>query len=93
MDYGKVSTILKELYENRDVLVEIEYLPEEYFIDYQDVFALSRYVSAQWAEPTQVGKEMLDAGWGFLCLVRELDPTIMYDSTSDFWLAQGVDFS
>jgi hypothetical protein len=90
MDYGKISAILTELYDNKEVFIEMGYVGESYFLYLDDALILATMVNADWAEPTDLGKEQIFIAWKTLCDIRELDHTVMYDKVVDFFMAQEV---
>jgi hypothetical protein len=91
MDYGKVSDLLGYIWLEGVELAAHEYLPSDYWKEYQDELQLAAFISAGWAELTQTGKDMIDVAWDTLCEIRELDPAVMYDNLKDFFEAQAVE--
>lgn len=91
LDYGKVCDILGYIYDEADDLISFEYLPAEFWEQFEDTLFLCALVSANWAEPTGVGKTNIDIAWNLLCQARELDPAVMYDSPIEFFKAQAED--
>lgn len=91
MDYSKIADILAFVWAEGVDLAGNEYLPTDYWKEYQDELQLAAFVSAGWAELTQDGEDMLDVAWDTLCEIRELDPSVMYNSVIEFLEAQAVD--
>lgn len=90
MDFGKVSNILAVIHDNAADLMGYGYLPDEYWLDFDDILSLCGFVSAGWAELTDLSKIQVEIAWGVLCEVRGLDRSVMYDSPKDFFEAQTV---
>lgn len=91
MDYGKVADILAFIWVEGVELAGNDYLPSDYWKEYQDELQLAAFVSGGWAEPTDEGKVMLSVAWDTLCEIRELDPEVMYNGIQEFFEAQAVD--
>ena len=91
MDYSKVAGILRYLNDNSLELVDLEYLPSDFFIEFQQGLELALFVDGGWAKLTPEGKKVLDSVWNILCKVRSIDPNVMYDSPMDFFKAQAVE--
>jgi hypothetical protein len=91
VDYGKVVGILRYLKENDIDLVDIEYLPSQFFMEFSEGLELATFVDGGWATLTDEGKNVIDSVWGILCDTRELDPKVMYDSVLEFFKAQAED--
>jgi hypothetical protein len=89
--YGKVAGILRYLRENDIELVDLEYLPSEFFIEFSEGLELATFVDGGWAKLTNEGKKVIDSIWGILCATRGLDPKVMYDDILDFFKAQAQD--
>lgn len=88
MDYGKVAGILRYLNDNSVELVDLEFLPSDFFIEFQEGLDLALFVDGGWAKLTSEGKKVLGSVWGIMCAARQLDPSVMYDSPLDFFKAQ-----
>ena len=88
MDYKKIANILSQI--NRDALQleAVEYLPSDFWVDLEDGLFLADLVSADWAEPTEMGKSQLEFAWRMLCTMRDIDPEVMYDSVEEFFESQ-----
>ena len=91
MDYSKIADILTYVNDEAMALVDVEYLPSEFFIDFSEVLDFATSVSGGWATPTFDGEQALLMVWNFLCDMRELDANVMYDTPLDFFKAQTVD--
>ena len=91
MDYGKVAGILRYLNDNALDLVDIDYLPQDFFIEFSEGLDLATFVDGGWATLTDDGKVVLDSIWKVLCVTRELDPDVMYDNALEFFKSQAVD--
>lgn len=91
MDYGKVADILAVLHDDALELSDVGYLPDDYWTEFEDTLTLCAFVSAKWAELTDLSKFNVDVAWQVLCQIRELDPEVMYDSPLDFFKAQAED--
>lgn len=91
LDYGKVSRILTELYNNKQDFIAMGFVPEQYFIELVDVLEMATMLDADWVELTDLGKDLIAVAWKTLCEVRELDYTIMYDTVMEFFMAQAVE--
>jgi hypothetical protein len=72
-------------------MVDDEYLPNEYFLDFQDVLDLASFVAEGLAELTEDGKVLISGAWIMMCQLRNLNSNTMYDSVSDFFRAQAQD--
>ena len=88
MDFGKIASILSQINTDALELENVEYLPSEFWVDFEDGLSLADFVAGGWAEPTDMGKSQLELVWRTLCDIREIDPEIMYDSPADFFKAQ-----
>ena len=88
MDFGKIASILSQINTDALELENVEYLPSDFWVDFEDGLSLADFVAGGWAEPTDMGKSQLELVWRTLCDIREIDPEIMYDSPADFFKAQ-----
>ncbi len=91
MDYGKAVGILRYLKENELDIVDIEFLPSEFFIEFEEGLQLAVFVDGGWAKLTSEGKVVIDSIWGILCALRDISPNVMYDNLLDFFKAQAID--
>ena len=91
MDYGKISDILGFVWLEGVDLAAHDFLPSDYWKEYQDELQLAAFVAGGWAKPTDEGKDMILIAWETLCEYRELDPSVMYNSVIEFMEAQAVD--
>jgi hypothetical protein len=90
MDYNKIADILAYISIEAESLVEVEYLPIDFWAGLVDELKLAEYVAAGWATVTTLGEFELEYAWRELCEMRELDPDVMYDTALDFFRAQEV---
>ena len=88
MDFGKIASILSQINTDALELENVEYLPSDFWVDFEDGLSLADFVAGGWAEPTDMGKSQLELVWRTLCDIREIDPEIMYDSPAEFFKAQ-----
>lgn len=65
-----------------------EYLPEEWFVKFEYILDLCRFIDSGWALATEVSQEMIDYCWENLCAYRDLDPADEYDDFEDFMRSQ-----
>ena len=91
MDYNKIADILAYISIEAESLVEVEYLPVDFWAGLVDELKLAEYVAAEWATVTTLGEFQLEYAWRELCEMRELDPEVMYDTALDFFKAQQVE--
>ena len=90
MDFGKIAVILSQINTDALELENVEYLPSDFWVDFEDGLGLADFVAGGWAEPTEMGKSQLEFVWRTLCDMRDLDPEVMYDTPLDFFKAQQV---
>jgi len=90
LDYNKIASILTQINLDALDLEEVEYLPSDFWIDFEDGLEFAIFVNGGWAEPTEMGKSQLELVWRTLCDMRDLDPEVMYDNAIDFFKAQQV---
>jgi hypothetical protein len=88
MDYNKIADILAYISIEAESLVEVEYLPIDFWAGLVDELKLAEYVTAEWATLTSLGEFQIEYAWRELCEMREIDPEVMYDSVIDFFKAQ-----
>ena len=88
MDFNKIAIILSQINTDALELERVEYLPSDFWVDFEDGLNLADFVAGKWAEPTEMGKSQLELVWRTLCDIREIDPDTMYDSPADFFKAQ-----
>jgi hypothetical protein len=91
LDYNKIADILAYISIEAESLVEVEYLPVDFWAGLVDELKLAEYVAAEWATVTTLGEFQLEYAWRELCEMRELDPEVMYDTALDFFKAQQVE--
>lgn len=72
-------------------MVDMEFLPSDYFIDFQNALDLASFVFEGLAELTDEGKTIISGAWIMLCQLRELNSNTMYDSVQDFFRSQAVE--
>jgi hypothetical protein len=90
MDYNKIADILAYISIEAESLVEVSYLPIDFWAGLVDELKLAEYVAAEWVTLTSLGEFELEYAWRELCEMRELDPEVMYDTALDFFKAQEV---
>jgi hypothetical protein len=90
MDYNKIADILAYISIEAESLVEVSYLPIDFWAGLVDELKLAEYVAAEWVTLTTLGEFELEYAWRELCEMRELDPEVMYDTALDFFRAQEV---
>ena len=88
MDYNKIADILAYISIEAESLVEVEYLPIDFWAGLVDELKLAEYVAAEWVALTSLGEFEIEYTWRELCEMRELDPEVMYDTALDFFRAQ-----
>jgi hypothetical protein len=88
LDFNKIAIILSQINTDALELERVEYLPSDFWVDFEDGLGLADFVAGKWAEPTEMGKSQLELVWRTLCDIREIDPDTMYDSPADFFKAQ-----
>ena len=88
VDFGKIAIILSQINTDALELEDVEYLPSDFWVDFEDGLGLADFVAGGWAEPTEAGKSQLELVWRTLCDIREISPDTMYDSPADFFKAQ-----
>jgi hypothetical protein len=91
LDYNKIADILAYISIEAESLVEVQYLPVDFWAGLVDELKLAEYVAAEWATVTTLGEFQLEYAWRELCEMRELDPEVMYDTALDFFKAQQVE--
>lgn len=91
MDYGKITDILAYISIEAESLVEVEFLPVDFWAGLVDELKLAEYVAAEWVTLTPMGEFEIEYAWRELCEMRDLDPEVMYDSALDFFKAQEVE--
>lgn len=91
MDYSKLAGILRYLNDNSLDLVDMEFLPSDFFIEFNEGLSLALFVDGGWAKLTPEGKKVLDSVWGIVCAVRKIDPKVIYDTPLDFFKAQAIE--
>jgi hypothetical protein len=90
MDYNKIADILAYISIEAESLVEVSYLPIDFWAGLVDELKLAEYVAAEWVTLTPLGEFELEYAWRELCEMRDLDPEVMYDTALDFFKAQEV---
>jgi len=88
MDYRKIADILAYISIEAESLVEVGYLPVDFWAGLVDELKLAEYVAAEWATLTPLGEFEIEYAWRELCEMRDLDPEVMYDTALDFFKAQ-----
>jgi hypothetical protein len=88
LDYNKIADILAYISIEAESLVEVSYLPIDFWAGLVDELKLAEYVAAEWVTLTTLGEFELEYAWRELCEMRDLDPEVMYDTALDFFKAQ-----
>jgi hypothetical protein len=88
MDYNKIADILAYISIEAESLVEVSYLPIDFWAGLVDELKLAEYVAAEWVTLTPLGEFELEYAWRELCEMRDLDPEVMYDTALEFFRAQ-----
>ena len=88
MDYNKIADILAYISIEAESLVEVSYLPIDFWAGLVDELKLAEYVAAEWVTLTTLGEFELEYAWRELCEMRDLDPEVMYDTALEFFRAQ-----
>jgi hypothetical protein len=88
MDYKKIADILAYISIEAESLVEVSYLPIDFWAGLVDELKLAEYVAAEWVTLTPLGEFELEYAWRELCEMRDLDPEVMYDTALEFFRAQ-----
>ena len=72
-------------------LEAVEYLPVDFWHEFEDVLVLSGMVVSQWANPTLSGTKAIEYAYDMLCDMREVDPSQDFKTIEAFFKAQEVD--
>ena len=72
-------------------LEAVEYLPVDFWHEFEDVLVLAGMVCSQWAKPTLSGTKAIEYAYDILCDMREVDPSQDFETIEDFFKAQEVD--
>ncbi len=72
-------------------LEAVEYLPVDFWHEFEDVLTLSGLIASQWANPTWSGTKAIEYAYDILCDMREVDPSQDFNTIEDFFKAQEVD--
>jgi hypothetical protein len=72
-------------------LEAVEYLPVDFWHEFEDVLTLAGFVSSQWANPTLSGTKAIEYAYDILCDMREIDPGLDFKTIEDFFRAQEVE--
>jgi len=72
-------------------LEAVDYLPVDFWHEFEDVLVLAGMVSSQWAEPTLRGTKALEYAYEILCDMREVDHSIDFKTIEDFFRSQEVE--
>jgi len=72
-------------------LEAVEYLPVDFWHEFEDVLILSGFVTSQWANPTLSGTKAIEYAYDMLCDMREVAPDIDFKSIEEFFRAQEVE--
>lgn len=72
-------------------LEAVEYLPVDFWHEFEDVLILSGMVASQWANPTLSGTKAIEYAYDMLCDMREVDPSQDFKTIEAFFKAQEVD--
>ena len=90
MDYKKIADILAYISIEAENLVQVSYLPIDFWAGLVDELKLAEYVAAEWVTLTPLGEFELEYAWRELCEMRDLDPEVMYDSVEEFFESQAT---
>ena len=88
MDYKKIADILAYISIEAENLVQVSYLPIDFWAGLVDELKLAEYVAAEWVTLTSLGEFEIEYAWRELCEMRDLDPEVMYDTALEFFRAQ-----
>lgn len=91
MDFGKIASILRYISDDALQLSDIEFLPQDFFLEFSEGLTLATFVDAGWATLTKDGETVLATLWNILCDIRDLNPEVMYDNPYEFFKAQAED--
>ena len=83
-----MADILAYISIEAESLVEVSYLPIDFWAGLVDELKLAEYVAAEWVTLTSLGEFEIEYAWRELCEMRDLDPEVMYDTALDFFKAQ-----
>jgi hypothetical protein len=72
-------------------LEAVEYLPVDFWHEFEDVLTLAGFVVSQWATPTTAGTRAIEYAYEMLCDMREVDPSLDFETIESFFKAQEVD--
>jgi hypothetical protein len=72
-------------------LEAVEYLPVDFWHEFEDVLILSGMVCSQWAKPTLSGTKAIEYAYDILCDMREVDPSQDFKTIEAFFKAQEVE--
>ncbi len=83
-DLGGKESILTSIAESQKLSPTEEFMPQEWFIKFEDVLDLCFMINSGWSNPTEDGSEIIDACWEILCLYRDLDPDDRFENLESF---------
>ncbi len=72
-------------------LEAVEYLPVDFWHEFEDVLTLAALISSQWAMPTLSGTKAIEYAYDMLCDMREVDPSMDFQTIESFFKAQEVE--
>jgi hypothetical protein len=72
-------------------LEAVEYLPVDFWHEFEDVLTLSGLIASQWANPTLSGTKAIEYAYDILCDMREVDPSQDFIAIEAFFKAQEVE--
>lgn len=72
-------------------LEAVEYLPVDFWHEFEDVLTLCGLIASQWAKPTLSGTKAIEYAYDILCDMREVDPSQDFQDIESFFKAQEVD--
>lgn len=84
MDYNIKAEVLAVMLKNSGTLVEIGYLPEEYFEIMDDALIFAATVYQGWGSVLKDGEQVLDQAWELLCKLKHIDPAVKVLGYEDF---------
>ena len=72
-------------------LEAVDFLPVDFWHQFEDVLTLSGFIASQWANPTLSGTKAIEYAYDILCDMREVDQSQDFKTIEEFFLSQEVD--